>query len=101
MMSFFYIGIEWKFQMVIDTSNRDDFMSNTLEEASQLIENLSASNWIIAMIMVGNQEGLQVVRFDELNAKMNFILKVQQKNVNLSEDQTYQECVVDKGVEGS
>ena len=44
MMNFFYNGVEMKYQMAMDTASRGDFMSNTVEEAMKLIENLAASD---------------------------------------------------------
>lgn len=44
MMNIFYNGTDSKFHMALDTSNMSYFMSNTLEEATEFVENLAKSN---------------------------------------------------------
>lgn len=77
-MNFFYNGIESNYQMALDTTSRGDFMSNTLEEETEIVENLAASNanhcpnYDRRSKVAGNSKAIE-----KLNAKIDMILKAQ------------------------
>ncbi|KAL1223741.1 hypothetical protein V5N11_029788 [Cardamine amara subsp. amara] len=94
MMNFLYNGIEQKYQMALDTARIGDFISNTLEEATELIENFAASNVSCCpdycrriKTLMRNKE------MEDLTAKVAMLLKAQRRSVYMIEDHEYEDEV--------
>ncbi|KAL1197950.1 hypothetical protein V5N11_013638 [Cardamine amara subsp. amara] len=89
-MNFFYNGIEKKYQMALDTESRGDVMSNTLEEATELIEILALSN---ANIFPDYDQRIKASASDremeDLTAKVDMLLKARRRPLNVIENHAY------------
>ncbi|CAA7040096.1 unnamed protein product [Microthlaspi erraticum] len=48
LLNFFYQGVDEKFKMALNIASQGDFMTNTISQANILIDNLAASNKILA-----------------------------------------------------
>lgn len=93
-INFFYNKIEHKYQMALDTSYKGDFMSNTLEEATELIENLAASNANHCLYYdIRTRFSVSNKAIEDVTAKVDIILKVLRRILNLVEYQDHQEFV--------
>ena len=80
-----------KYQMAMDTASRGDFMSNTLEEAMELIENLAVSNSNRSSDYDRRVNPTRVSDkiIEELNAKVDILMRAQKRSVNLLESDEF------------
>lgn len=73
--------------MALDTTSKGDFMSNKLEEATELVQNLAANNANHCPNYDKRSKGTPNTKaIEELNAKMDLILKVQQRSMNMCDE---------------
>ncbi|KAG7559335.1 hypothetical protein ISN45_Aa05g009320 [Arabidopsis thaliana x Arabidopsis arenosa] len=84
----FYRGVNKEYKMALDTSSNGDFMTKTEEKATELIENMAASNSSHNVdydrsYRGGGGESKQIA---ELTAKVEQLLKRDQRAVNCCED---------------
>lgn len=76
-------------------------MSNTLEQATELVQNLAASNANHFLDYAKRSRGTTNTKaMEELNDQLDMILKAQTRAMNMCKDMNYQECDVDQGAEG-
>ena len=80
-----------KYQMAMDTASRGYFMSNMLEEAMKLIENLTASdsNRSSDYDRRVNPTWVSDKIIEELNAKVYILMRAEKKSVNLLESDEF------------
>ncbi|KAL1222314.1 hypothetical protein V5N11_012781 [Cardamine amara subsp. amara] len=77
--------------MVLDTASRGDFLSNTLEEAMELIENLAASNSnrYPDYDRRVNRTPTSNKAIEDLTAKVDMLFKAQKRAVNFLENNDF------------
>ncbi|KAL1220399.1 hypothetical protein V5N11_006022 [Cardamine amara subsp. amara] len=77
--------------MALDTASRGDFMSNTLEEAMELIENLAArnSNSCADYDKRVNPTPTSNKAMEELTTKVDMLLKAQKRALNFLENNEF------------
>ena len=91
LLNIFYNGVHEESQDAMDTASNGDFMTKTVEEAYTLLNNLSSSKANRKSRFDTSQKGVgyESKKIDELNAKIEMLLKRDQKSVKFVEEQGY------------
>ncbi|CAA7020500.1 unnamed protein product [Microthlaspi erraticum] len=92
-LSIFYDGVNWDYRNALNAASNGDFMTKSKEGAFQLIENLAASSSnknaeydrTVSTVSVKGSTA-DAKRIEELTAKVNLLMKAQQKSVHFVDE---------------
>ncbi|CAA7019102.1 unnamed protein product [Microthlaspi erraticum] len=92
-LSIFYDGVNWDYMNALNSASNGDFMTKSKEGAFELIENLAASSsnknaeYDRTMSTVSVKgSGAEAKKIEELMAKVNLLMKAQQKSVHFVDE---------------
>ncbi|CAA7019729.1 unnamed protein product [Microthlaspi erraticum] len=92
-LSIFYDGVNWDYRNALNAASNGDFMTKSKEGAFELIENLAASSSnknaeydrTVSTVSVKGSSA-DAKKIEELTAKVNLLMKAQQKSVHENDD---------------
>ncbi|KAL1189295.1 hypothetical protein V5N11_014299 [Cardamine amara subsp. amara] len=84
LLGIFYDGVDWDYRNALNAASNGDFMTKTKEGAYELIENLAASSNSKSKEYDISKKtgGMDTQKIDELTAKVNLLLKGNQRTVH-------------------
>ncbi|KAL1192833.1 hypothetical protein V5N11_003388 [Cardamine amara subsp. amara] len=87
-MGIFYDGVEWDYRNALNAASNVDFMTKTKEGAFELIENLASSSKNKSPEYERSRKvnSVDTQKIDELTAKVNLLLRGNQKSVHLVDE---------------
>ncbi|KAL1220241.1 hypothetical protein V5N11_008260 [Cardamine amara subsp. amara] len=101
LLGIFYDGVDWDYRNALNAASNGDFMTKTKEGAYELIENLAASSNSKSQEYDRSKKtsNMDNQKIDELTAKVNLLLKGNQRTVHFVDENgepLYQEDDVDQ-----
>ncbi|CAA7018816.1 unnamed protein product [Microthlaspi erraticum] len=92
-LSIFYDGVNWDYRNALNAASNGDFMTKSKEGAFELIENLAASSSnknaeydrTVSTVSVKGSSA-DAKKIEELTAKVNLLMKAQQKSVHFVDE---------------
>ncbi|KAL1194503.1 hypothetical protein V5N11_010410 [Cardamine amara subsp. amara] len=87
-LGIFYDGVEWDYRNALNAASNGDFMTKTKECAFELIENLASSsnNKVPEYDRSRKVNSVDMQKIDELTAKVNLLLRGNQKSVHFVDE---------------
>ncbi|KAL1225343.1 hypothetical protein V5N11_009002 [Cardamine amara subsp. amara] len=87
-LGIFYDGVEWDYRNALNAASNGDFMTKTKDGAFELIENLASSskNKSPEYDRSRKVNSVDTQKIDELTAKVNLLLRGNQKSVHLVDE---------------
>ncbi|KAL1204105.1 hypothetical protein V5N11_026603 [Cardamine amara subsp. amara] len=87
-LGIFYDGVEWDYRNALNAASNGDFMTKTKECAFELIENLASSSKNKSQEYDRSRKvnSVDSQKIDELTAKVNLLLRGNQKSVHLVDE---------------